>query len=193
MTMRDRMKRETNRALTRAAQDLVHERGAAHVTVDDIAAAAGVSVRTFFNYFTCKEAAIVGIPPEGLEALAAALRERPASEAPLQALRGVVLDQARLDDIQHRWMLRAELVQREPNLLPHYLAALTNLEAALVPPLAERMGSDPSTDPAPALLVAATLGALRAAAAYWEQSDRSTPLLVVLEKAFEWPSAGATN
>ena len=193
MTMRDRMKRETNRALTRAAQDLVHERGAAHVTVDDIAAAAGVSVRTFFNYFTCKEAAIVGIPPEVLEALAAALRERPASEAPLQALRGVVLDQARLDDIQHRWMLRAELVQREPNLLPHYLAALTNLEAALVPPLAERMGSDPSTDPAPALLVAATLGALRAAAAYWEQSDRSTPLLVVLEKAFEWPSAGATN
>ena len=188
MSMRDRMKRETNLALTRAAQDLVHERGSAHVTVDDIAAAAGVSVRTFFNYFTCKEAAIVGIPPEVLEALAADLRARPSGESPVQALRAVVLSQALVNDIQHRWLLRAELVQREPNLLPHYLAALTDLEAALVPPLAERMSSDPATDPAPSMLIAAILGALRAAAAFWEQSDRSMPLLVVLERAFEWPS-----
>src|SRR5438477_2193491 len=91
-SLRERKKLATRRSLRRAAFDLVAERGFAHVTVEDIAEAADVSPRTFFNYFASKEAALFGTDPDE----AAALRERVARAAPgepaLGALRAIVAD-----------------------------------------------------------------------------------------------------
>ena len=56
----ERKKRETRRAIHRAALDLVEESGFDAVTTDQIAGRAGVSPRTFFNYFPTKEAAVLG-------------------------------------------------------------------------------------------------------------------------------------
>ena len=58
--LRDAKKRSTRRALVTATRDLVLEQGLDVVTVEQIAAAAGVSVRTFFNYFESKEVAVLG-------------------------------------------------------------------------------------------------------------------------------------
>ncbi|QGF23720.1 TetR/AcrR family transcriptional regulator [Raineyella fluvialis] len=55
-------KQQTREAIHLAAYALVAERGYAHVTVADICAAAGVSERTFFNYFPSKTAATLGLP-----------------------------------------------------------------------------------------------------------------------------------
>ncbi|HEY3604102.1 MAG TPA: TetR family transcriptional regulator, partial [Sporichthyaceae bacterium] len=77
-SLRERKKLATRRSLRRAALDLVTERGFAHVTVEDIAAAADVSPRTFFNYFPTKEAALFGADPDRITAL----RERIARLAP---------------------------------------------------------------------------------------------------------------
>lgn len=52
---RERRKRATRRALRAATLELGLERGLADVPVEEIAERAGVSTRTFFNYFETKE------------------------------------------------------------------------------------------------------------------------------------------
>src|ERR1035441_3026233 len=82
---RDRKKRATRQALRDAALELVARRGFAHVTVEDIAEAADVATRTFFNYFPSKESAVIGADPHSLEQLGTDLLARPAEETPLEA------------------------------------------------------------------------------------------------------------
>jgi AcrR family transcriptional regulator len=59
--LRQRRRAQTARELHTVAVQLARELGFDVVTVDAIAEAAGVSPRTFFNYFPTKEAAIVHI------------------------------------------------------------------------------------------------------------------------------------
>src|SRR5258708_8041079 len=91
---RERERGAPRRSLRRVALDLVAERGFAHVTVEDIAEAADVSPRTFFNYFPSKEAALFGTDPDRVTAL----RERVVHQAPgepaLDGLRMVMASEA---------------------------------------------------------------------------------------------------
>ena len=59
-SLREQRKRETSRALTDAARRLTAERGFAGFTIEELCADAGVSRRTFFNYFESKENAVFG-------------------------------------------------------------------------------------------------------------------------------------
>jgi AcrR family transcriptional regulator len=76
--LRERKKRETREAITRAAMKLFVARGFDAVTVADVADAAGVSEKTVFNYFPAKEDLVFHGGAERLEALIEAIRERPA-------------------------------------------------------------------------------------------------------------------
>lgn len=182
--LRERKKRETYRAIFHAAHELVRARGLDRVTVDEIAAAAGVSSRTFFNYFSCKEEAVVGMDPEILTEVADELRRRPAREGPIDALRAVLLGRDDAEETLRRWQLRSELVRRHPELLPRHLATMAQVESVLAATLAERLGTDPERDPTPRLLVAVVFGVTRAAIAWWEEeSDRSEPFSAVLDRA----------
>lgn len=181
--LRARKKRDTHRALADAGQELVRERGLDQVTVEDIAAAANVSVRTFFNYFACKEESIVGVDEEVLAELAEEILERPEDERPIDVLRAVLVDAAG-DSMLRRWQVRNELVARYPALLPRHLAATVQVEEALARAFAQRGGRDRAVDPRPAIFVAAALAALRAGLAWWEQSDQATPLPAVIDAAF---------
>src|SRR5271157_1912638 len=95
VSLRERKKLATRRSLRRIALDLVAERGFAHVTVDDIAAAADVSARTFFNYFPTKEAALFGASADRLEALREGIVRHPRGDSALEALRTVLVSEAR--------------------------------------------------------------------------------------------------
>lgn len=189
--LRQQLKRETSRAIARTAQDLVSDRGLGSVTVEDIARGAGVSERTFFNYFSCKEEAVVGVPEQLLVELDTALRARPKRERPRDALRAVFTAWMDQDVILSRWGLRYELVSRYPALLPQYLAALVEIESVLAQSLAERMGVDAEVDPSPRMLVAAVLAALRAGVSWWEESGRIVPLRRVLDQTFGQMAPGA--
>jgi AcrR family transcriptional regulator len=62
--LRERKRLATRRAIQLAAIMVVRDRGLEATTVDEIAKIADVSPRTFFNYFSSKEEAIVGDGPE---------------------------------------------------------------------------------------------------------------------------------
>src|SRR5690606_38667258 len=76
----------TRQALVDAARELARERGLEHVTAEQIAEGAGVSRRTFFNYFPNIEAVVAAGLAEPLQRIAAALLGRPAAEEPLTAI-----------------------------------------------------------------------------------------------------------
>lgn len=79
-TLRERRRRQTAREIQLATLRLTAARGFENVTAEAIAREAGVSPRTFFNYFPNKDAALVGRPPAFP---AAALAEFAAARGPL--------------------------------------------------------------------------------------------------------------
>lgn len=89
--VRERKKRETWRQVHAAALRLMTERGFDAVSVDDIVAAAGISRRTFFNYFAGKESVVFDPDPDDPALWAALLAERPAGEPLWSSLREVLL------------------------------------------------------------------------------------------------------
>src|SRR5579884_3195557 len=78
--LRERKRRETRAALSLAALRLCVRRGWDNVTVDDIAAAADVSPRTFRNYFSTKAEAVAAGHLERMLRIADELRTRPGGE-----------------------------------------------------------------------------------------------------------------
>lgn len=77
----------TRRAISRAADRLFLEKGFENVTVDEIAAAAGVGRMTVFNHFPRKEDMFFDRDEEGRETLREALRDRNADVSPIETLR----------------------------------------------------------------------------------------------------------
>jgi AcrR family transcriptional regulator len=89
--VRERKKRETWRLVHAAALRLMTERGFDAVSIDDIVAAAGISRRTFFNYFAGKESVVFDPDPDDPALWAALLTERPAGEPLWASLREVLI------------------------------------------------------------------------------------------------------
>jgi AcrR family transcriptional regulator len=188
---RERKKRDTRRRLQRAALDLVSERGLSRVNTEEIAEAADVSSRTFFNYFASKEEALSGDDPDRAERLRRALVGRPAGEGPLASLRAIMLDlAAELADRRDEWRQRMSLVHVEPQLLAASFASWSRVESALARGVAERAGLDVERDPYPALLVAATVSAMRTCLLRWGRSDQSVPLPEMVAEAIDLLAAG---
>ncbi len=78
--LRARKKMATRDALSIAALRLALERGLENVRVDDIATAAGVSPRTYNNYFSSREQAICAVGALRAEFVVRVLRSRPSDE-----------------------------------------------------------------------------------------------------------------
>lgn len=84
--IRELGKLDTRRRLRDAARDLTEQRGFEDVTVAEIAARAGVSVKTLFQHFGSKEELLVAELSEIHEQMLDAVRDRDPSRTPLQAI-----------------------------------------------------------------------------------------------------------
>jgi AcrR family transcriptional regulator len=89
---REANKQATRQALQDAADRMFAERGFTATTVRDIALAAGVTERTFFRYFGSKQELILEDTLAWIPVLADMIRDRPAAESPVDAMRNAVHD-----------------------------------------------------------------------------------------------------
>ncbi len=197
-SLRERKKQATRRALRRIALNLVAERGFAQVTVDDIAAAADVSPRTFFNYFPTKEAALFGASLERLEALRNGIVHHAPGDSALEALRAVLVGEARaraadLSDLggdPAGWLSRMKSAHSDAHLRAALAAHMAMVERVITDALAERLGTDPERDPYPALLAAVGTGVMRATIGFWANAGGALALDQLTDLACQALAAG---
>ncbi len=170
-------------AIEDAALGLFAARRMDDVTMDEIAAAAGVAVRTVYRYFPTKDQILLAVPLRGGEAMSAAIRSRPTSEAPFEALRNAIeamaptVDNAELE----RWF--TALGRNEPNGRLTRMAFLVSTEA-LTEALAERAGLTPQ-DLWPAMAGTMAANALLVGQHQWSMhgGDLATHQLAALQIA----------
>jgi len=180
--------------LSLAAYELVVEKGYGNVTLDDMAAAGGVSRSTFLRYFRTKDQAIQVALKAYVERMADALRARARDEDDWSALRSAiesfVVPIYRLNPAGAQALSRLALFTQA---LSGAHLDLADWRAPLTRALAERHGAG-AGKPIPiglAVKVAAALDCMGLAVSYWVAVDGEADLMDLLTEAFAALQGGA--
>jgi AcrR family transcriptional regulator len=192
--LRERKKVATRQALGEAAMRLAVERGLDNVLVEDIADAAGVSARTFNNYFASKYEAICALQLDRAVRIGDELRARPAGEPLWESVMQAVLSQfGRAETTDgagssgqplKEWIAGIRLVVSTPALVGEYLKVQGLAQYHLAAAIAERLGASPETDMFPRIMAGAVSAAMQAAMERWLQSDPPVPLAPLMRHSF---------
>lgn len=191
---RSRRIKATRQALEAAALRLFAEQGYEQTTVEEIAEAAGISVRTLFRYYSSKQHILFGDVASGrIEALRTALSARPAGESPLAAIEAALDDLDLTDPADREQILaRFALLARQPSLLTTYLVLNRDLSRLVADFVAQRTGAL-ATDLYPQLVAAATTAAWDTALVTWAASDGTADLSALRRTAFAALTAGLSS
>ena len=186
--LRERRKALTRQEITEAAVNLFERQGFDATTVEEIAAAADVSPRTFFRYFESKVEIL--LPQEhgdddepGVEELVAA---RPADESPIEALHQVF--RHKLGDVVEHGDLAVRqyrLLMATPELRSLALEHIHDHTDEFAQMFANRLGV-PADALEPQLMAAAVTGAMWTVMDHWvaEGADAKR-LLPIADEAFD--------
>lgn len=195
--LRERKRRETRAALSLAALRLCFERGWDAVTVDDIAAAANVSPRTFRNYFSTKAEAVAAGHLERMLRIADDLRARPAGEPLWTAIANSVATQfeppARKSESlrdANQWLKRIRFVLTEPAIHGEVLKASAAAQVELAEAIAERVGARRATDLYPQTAAAVVTAVVGTVLDRWLRDGPTGPIVPLLRKAFDLVAGG---
>jgi AcrR family transcriptional regulator len=176
--IRERTRRLAQTELTAVAQDLFAAQGYDNTTVDQIAAAAGMSKRTFFRYFPSKDDLVIGKYDLFADRMAEALDARPKNEPVWESLRrmfDITLDYVQDEHQRARSEAMDEIVRSTPQLYARYLEKMQRVQELLIGRIAVRLNDDEHnpSDPRPAAIVGAAFACMQAARHAWLASDRS--------------------
>jgi AcrR family transcriptional regulator len=173
MGLRERRRRQTSADIRDASVRLALARGFDKVTIEEICGEAGISTRTFFNYFPNKESAIAYGPsdlsPDLADDFVAA---GPASYRVVLA-ELITLAAHHLRDMPPRREQAAgmlELAKTSPSVLAAFLAELERFQNQLTDIVARRQSMRPD-DEIPALIAALALTAVRSGIERWASAE----------------------
>ena len=192
-SLRERKKADTHDAIRAAAADLFLQHGFERTTMEMVADAANVSVRTVFRYFPTKEDLFFGNVEVELSDLRDLLDARPTDEPLMTSVRAVAeLLASRMEAEQDDDVRLAPLVRDEPALRQRYLAVLDHVEETIADWARLRLDAKPG-DLRPGLLAACMVAIQRVVVdAVTEGDERPMPELIreavaLLANGFEQP------
>ncbi|WP_106396462.1 TetR family transcriptional regulator [Actinocorallia populi] len=181
--LRQRTRRAVRAELAELAMAMFVERGYDQTTVDDIAAAAGLSKRSFFRYFPAKEDVVFDEVEEVADRVAADIRARSGDEpawdclhAVLRRWNGEILD-------ARRELTGLRLIESSPALRARLHHRRDELRVRVGEALLQREGSELDVFTAD-LLTAAAGAALDAADRAWLRSDGTADRGELVDRAF---------
>jgi mycofactocin system transcriptional regulator len=153
------------------ALELFERNGFDETTVEDIAAAVGISRRTLFRYFESKRDIVWGEFDIELVRLSEHLHGAPADELLMDVLRRAVVSTNRfgageLDELR----IRVNLISTVPALVAHSAVRYAEWRRVVAEFAAGRLGEEPD-DLGPQTVAHAALGAAMAAFARWAHHD----------------------
>ncbi|ARC57510.1 putative HTH-type transcriptional regulator [Frondihabitans sp. 762G35] len=142
--LRERKRLATRRAIQIATITLVRDKGYDAVTVEMISRRADVSPRTFFNYFTSKDEALIGDPPEMPTGESVERFVNRGADGRLLDDVVELLDEATGATITDRELVlkRRQVIRSHPELFARRVASMHGFEAQLVEVLGRRLAAD---------------------------------------------------
>ncbi|MGW0809804.1 TetR/AcrR family transcriptional regulator [Nonomuraea sp. NPDC002799] len=183
MDLRARNKQATREAISHAALRLAIEQGPhglALVRVHDIAEAAGVSSRTYNNYFSSRAEAICAFQADQSARAGAALRARPAGEPLGQAVIEALVELYTSPEPDRAGL---RMIMSTPELEGEALKAFSMAEGSLAEAIAAHTGADSGRELFPAVTAAAIAGAIRVAGRHWLGPGNTESFATVLRRA----------
>jgi AcrR family transcriptional regulator len=168
--------------LERAALDLYVARGYEQTTVADIAAAAGLTERTFFRHFADKREVLFSGSRRLQELLVEAVASAPESATPMDAVGEAFRAAGAL--IQERAVFakrRQSVIAANPELQERELTKLASLAAAM----AEALRARGVAEPAASLAAEAGMAAFRVGFERWVTSKRPRDLPGAINEALQ--------
>jgi AcrR family transcriptional regulator len=184
LSLRERKKIKTRRAIRREAYRLFAAQGYDATTVEQICDAAEVSPSTFFRYFPTKEDVVV--TDEYDSVMKEGLRARPADEPLIESLRHVMrtlLNQYLVNEIDEV-LARNKLYREVPALRSRMAEGLGESHEALREILAERTGRDKESLEV-RVVCGALIGALMEGFLTWPDNATPSELLAITERALD--------
>jgi AcrR family transcriptional regulator len=180
--LRQRKQQQTRERLTRMAMALFLKRGFEATTLDDIAAAADISRRSFFHYFASKEDVVFAWQEEITAALIAAVAARPVNESMLAAAENAISAMVRQLKPGEA-IAMARLKRDNPALQARDQVKYEKLERALAEALGKRAGH--KTERLQARLVAMiATGAMRIGGEAWAAEGAREKPEVLVKRTF---------
>ncbi|WP_429298610.1 TetR/AcrR family transcriptional regulator [Paraburkholderia sp. GAS199] len=182
--LRERKRQLTLDLITRTGLKLFSENGYEETTLDAIAAAAGISRRTFFHYLKSKEDVLLAHESgEFPHALRPTFLEQSPDQPPLQAARKTFLTLAPMYDTNES-LIADQILRSIEALRLRKDALFVQLEDVLADAMCE-LWPDPARKSALRLDAMIAMGTLRFAKENWRQENGAHPLTFYIDQAFE--------
>jgi AcrR family transcriptional regulator len=181
---RQRKKTATRDRILACALRLFREQGYDATTVEQIAAAAGVSHMTFFRYFPTKEDVALSDSYDPL--IASFIAQTPAAWPLTRRMRAALVPGLRLvyDDIRDTLLAQTKLIVSTPALRERMWAGQIATQEVILQAL-EVDQDDPRASFRARVTVAACLAAAATAVLAWVENDGTPELPDLIEQAFE--------